>query len=60
MARAENLLDYYWREADKHFPFPENLTWKYFPLKKVVSGKWYNNETLRKTSCIFFKHIYAI
>ena len=47
---AENLLDNYWKEAEKHFPSPINLSWKYFPLRKVVSGKWYGNETLRKTS----------
>ena len=36
-----------WTSSDKLFPPPEKLSWVYFPMNKVVSGKWYKNEEFR-------------
>ena len=37
----------FWEYADYLFPPPRNISWKYFPMDHVFSGKWYKDEVFR-------------
>ena len=37
----------FWKSADNLYPQPRNISWKYFPMDHVFSGKWYKDEVFR-------------
>ena len=36
-----------WKSADNLYPRPKSISWKYFPMDHVFSGKWYKDKVFR-------------
>ena len=37
----------FWKSADNLYPQPKSISWKYFPIDHVFSGKWYKDDVFR-------------
>ena len=37
----------FWKTADNLYPQTNKISWKYFPMDHVFSGKWYKDEVFR-------------